>query len=73
MTREEFVTKAVRAAEKDLGIPAGWWGTHRDVHSPDGHRVRHSAHSRAWILSLNGRKVSSHDSRAVAILKARRL
>ena len=39
MTREKFIDSAVREAERKLGVPAGWWGTYRDVRGPGGRRV----------------------------------
>jgi hypothetical protein len=70
MTREEFCVKAIRDAEKGLYLPPGWWGKYVDVHGPHGLRVRFSS---CWVLSRDGKVVSKHDSRAVAIAKARKL
>lgn len=69
--RNLFVAAAIRDAERRLGIPAGWWGTYRDVHGPGGWRVRNSGSG--WFLSRNGKRVSGHDSRSFAISKARKL
>ena len=67
MTRREFEARAIRNAERYLGVPAGWWGTWRDV--TDGvARVRFTG--RAWRLWRRGKKVSDHDSRSGAIRKA---
>lgn len=71
MTRKEFEAKAIRDAEKALGLPAGWWGTWRDMHGPQGQRVRFSG--RYWTVILNGVRVSQHGPRSGAIAKARRL
>ena len=69
MTRAEFVARAVRTAERDLRVPAGWWGTWRDLHAPSGARVRHGGN--VWtVRDRSGRVVSKHDSRRVAIRKA---
>ena len=72
MTRQQFIDKATRVAERDLGIPAGWWGTWRDVYGPGGIRVSFMA-SGGWHLTQRGKSVSKHDSRAFAITKARKL
>lgn len=71
MTRSQFVAKAVRAEEKREGLPAGWWGSWREVQGPGGVRVLFS--NGAWSLSLRGKLVSRHDSRPSAIKKGRAL
>lgn len=72
MTRQQFIDKATRAAERKLLIPFGWWGTWQDVHGPAGQRVRFSRSY--WVVSSAHRGViSRHDSRAGAIAKAKRL
>jgi hypothetical protein len=74
MTRDEFEAKAIRAAEKALRIPAGWWGTYRDVCAWYGTlfvRVRFSVSY--WVLSIDGKVASKHDSRGSAISKGSRL
>ena len=71
MTRAEFVRRATRAEEKRLEIPAGWWGTWRDVEGPRGVRVRFTG-SR-WVVRRHGSVISRHDVRAGAIKKARSL
>jgi hypothetical protein len=71
VTREQFVAKAVREAERALHVPAGWWGTWREVHSPDGGvLVRFSAG--VWLVVVGSLRVSRHDSRSYAIKKAQR-
>jgi len=70
MTREQFIARAVRAMERSVGAPAGWWGTWRDVTNGTA-RVLFS--SGAWTVSLRGKRVSRHDSRAHALAKARKL
>lgn len=72
MTRKDFETKAIREAEKKLGVPAGWWGTYRHVHGPNGAEVKF-AQNGAWTLRQNGAIVSKHDSRAFAINKGKKL
>lgn len=88
MTRKEFEAKAVRDAERKLGVPPGWWGTYTGV-TNGCVRVMFSSHSRAWVVSrldfdddklvrgVRGgavwRVVSKHDSRSFAISKARKL
>lgn len=69
MTREKFIDSAVREAERKLGVPAGWWGTYRDVRGPGGRRVYFG---NGWAVSIRGKVISRHDSRAGAIAKARR-
>lgn len=71
MTRQQFIDKAVRAAERKLIIPSGWWGTWSDAHGPAGQRVRFSG--LCWVVSSAGGIISRHDSRAGAIRKAKRL
>lgn len=78
MTYPEFVAKTIRAAERELQVPVGWWGTWRDVTNGK-ERVRLSRN--AWILSTTRGQgtrsravvVSRHDSRAFAIAKARKV
>lgn len=72
MTRKDFETKAIREAEKKLGVPAGWWGTWRHVRGPNGAEVKFAA-SGAWVLRQSGAIVSKHDSRAFAIGKGKNL
>lgn len=71
MTRAEFVDRAVRAAEKALHVPPGWWGTYSDVHGPGAVRVRWSG--QCWAVRHDGVLVSRHDSRSYAITAARRI
>lgn len=71
MTRPEFVERATRDAEKKLSIPRGWWGTWRDVSGPNGQRVLFSAG--VWTVSLNGVRISRHDSRPFALRKAAKI
>ena len=74
MTRKKFIDSAVREAERKLGVPAGWWGTYRDVRGPGGRRVYFGSANgcRGWIVSINGKPITAHDSRSGAIAKARR-
>jgi hypothetical protein len=76
MTREQFIERATRAAERSIAAPPGWWGTWRDVRGPDGQRVHFS--TGVWQIarasvSRPGKwiRISRHDSRAFAIRKAR--
>lgn len=74
MTRRQFEEAAVRIAERNLGLPPGWWGTYRDVHGPAGERVlKRQRGLSGWIVSFRGEVVSLHDSRSGAIAKARKL
>lgn len=73
MTRQEFIEKATRRMERDLGLPPGWWGTWRDIYGPYGVRVRYSSGGIWTARSLNGKVIGWHDSRAGAIRKARSL
>lgn len=70
MTRQAFIERAIRDAERRLGVPSGWWGTWRHV-TNGWTRVRNTG--RVWRISAGGRKVSDHDSRSNAIRKAVRL
>lgn len=70
MTRKEWETKTLRAEEKALGVPPGWWGNYHDVRSPRGVRVKFSG--RWWIVrNPPGVILSRHGSRSVAIRKAK--
>lgn len=72
MTRKEWEVRTLRAEEKALGIPVGWWGTYDDVRSPSGVRVRCSAAFGPWtVRDRKGAIVSKHDSRTAALKKAR--
>jgi hypothetical protein len=71
MTRKQFIERALRIIERSLLIPRGWWGTWRDV-TNGSVRVRYSGGG-IWTLSVRGKRVSRHDSRAGAISKARKL
>ena len=74
MTRKQFVARAVKEAERRLGVPPGWWGTYDDVRGPGGVRVRLiNRRSGRWTVRVGKRLVSKHDSRAFAIKKARGL
>lgn len=73
MTRAKFIEKAVRAAERTLDIPAGWWGTYLKIDGPRGERVRFSQTWSEWsVVNRDGRK-SWHDGRAAAIRAARKV
>ena len=73
MTRHEFEKHAIRIAERNLGVPPGWWGNYADVHGPAGERVYKVRESFVWAVSIRGTHVSRHDSRAGAIAKARKI
>jgi hypothetical protein len=70
MTRDKFIAKAVRAAERALEVPPNWWGTWRDV--TDG-TVRVKFTGSCWRISCAGMKMRDHDSRALAIRQAARI
>lgn len=70
--RKEFEKKAIREAEKALGVPEGWWGDYRHVRGPKGVEVRFLAGG-GWSLRQNGKLVSKHDSRPFAINKGKKL
>jgi hypothetical protein len=71
MTRAQFVARAVRAAERELRIPRGWWGTWRDFANG---KVRvHLVGTWRWHVTRRGVLVSKHDSRSGAIGKAAKL
>ena len=73
MTRAQFEDRAIREAEIRLGIPVGWWGRYNDVYGPGGEHVYKAGKTFVWTVSLRGRLVSRHDSRAYAIAKARKV
>jgi len=70
MTKKQFVDRAVRAAERELRVPPGWWGTWRDV--TDGESRVHFT-GRGWRVSRKGSGISDHDSREFAIRKATKM
>lgn len=72
MTRKEFEKKAIREAEKTLGVPEGWWGNWRHVQGPKGVEVKFLAGG-GWALKQKGKIVSKHDSRSFAIGKGKKL
>ena len=72
MTRKQFEAKAIREAERMLGVPAGWWGTWQHVQGPGNVHVRHGFSNR-WTIRQGTVLVSRHDSRSGAIAKASRL
>jgi len=49
VTRDEFVKKAVRAHEKVLGIPEGWWGDYHEIRN-ERVLVRWSRSATCWIV-----------------------
>jgi hypothetical protein len=67
----KFAARAVRELERHESLPRGWVGGWRDACSPGGYRVHFSAG--AWTLSFRGGRVSRHESRAGALLKAKKL
>jgi len=70
-TKEAWTAAVIRIAERNLGVPPGWWGTWHDVHGSDGLRVKYNG--LGWTLSRNGTLISRHDSRAFAIKKATKM
>lgn len=71
MTRDEFIARAVKSAERDLGVPAGWWGTWRDITNGIA-RVRFAS-GKVWEVSLDGKRISLHARREGAIRQASKL
>lgn len=72
MTREAFIARAILTAERDIGVPPGWWGVYLDVTNGSA-RVVFSPHGRCWRLTVDGVEISRHDSRPSAIKKAAKL
>lgn len=72
MTRQQFIARAVRTAERNLGIPQGWWGTWRDFTNGTV-RVRLRGSWEWRVTWCSGTEISRHDSRAGAIRKAAKL
>ena len=70
MTRRQFESKAVREAERLLGIPPGWWGTWGNIYGPGGRRVRFSG--RWWTVRVGKTLVGKYSGRSFAISKARK-
>lgn len=70
MTRAQFMARAIHDAEKRLQIPAGWWGTWKDVTNG---KVRVNFTGSCWRLRHNGKLISKHDSRSFAISKGEKL
>ena len=71
-SRREFVAKSVRAAERRLGVPAGWWGTWKHVRSPYGN-VEVKFSGGCWTIRHRDKTVSCLISRSFAIKKAVKL
>lgn len=74
MTREQFIERAIRTAERAQALPRGWWGTWRDATNG---RVRVKFARRCWHVTLVGALgtstiLSKHDSREGALRKALR-
>jgi hypothetical protein len=72
MTEGEFEMRAVKAYRRELGIPAGWWGTRTDM-TDGARRVRRQGPHGSWTVSLYGKQISRHSERSTAIRKARSL
>ncbi len=72
MTRKAWETKALREAERKLGVPEGWWGTYVQIETPHGIRVRFSG--RDWIVrNREGAVVTRRSTRTSAIAAAKKL
>lgn len=69
MTREQFITKAIRTAERLLLVPPGWWGTWADRRGPNGARVT-IAQAGSYVAWRRGKKIGAYDTRATAIKHA---
>jgi hypothetical protein len=72
MKIEEFEKRAIRKAQRSLGIPDGWWGTREIVEGPGGVRVSWTRNG-VWIIRVYGKIISKHNSRSFAIAKAKKL
>ncbi len=72
MTRKTFEQRAIRAEERRLHLPAGWWGTYCDNYGPHGERVLLTGHHR-WSVTLNRKRIGVYENREAALRKARRL
>ena len=74
MTRKEWELKALRAAERELCVPPGWWGNYQTLYAPNGATVTFSRVRSAWLVrDKKGVIISVHDARAGAIRKAKTL
>ena len=74
MTRKEWEKKALRQAERDLGVPEGWWGDYQTIYAPNGASVRFSRVRSSWVVrDRKAAIVSTHDGRDGAIRKAKKL
>jgi hypothetical protein len=71
ISKLEFTRKAVRAYERQLGLPPGWWGdTWRHVYGPSGISIAFKSGG-AWSFKVGKKLISNHDDRASAIRKAK--
>ena len=77
VTREQFIARAVKDAERTIDAPPGWWGIWRDMRGPNGERVRfapgvrpHGALNDAWTATNRDGSKSRHGSRAAAVKAA---
>jgi hypothetical protein len=71
VTRSEFIARAVRAAERAIEVPQGFFGVWRDV-TNGVVRVRFTR-SDEWEVSRAGMRISLHSLREGAIRKASKL
>ena len=72
LSKLDFARKALRAYEKSLGLPEGWWGdTWRHVYGPHGISIVFRAGG-AWAFKVGKKLISKHDSRIVAIRAAKK-
>jgi hypothetical protein len=74
MTKQQFIDRAVRAAQHVIGVPlgSGWLGTYRHLRHDDGWQIRRSAC--AWTLrDPDDGKTNMYFSTNGAITMARQL
>ena len=71
-TRQDFIERAIRDAERRFALPRDWWGTWTEIHAPLPSKVVLRWSARCWVLRDGSGGVSRHDSRANAIAKARK-
>lgn len=71
MTEKQWIKKVLRAEQKRLKIPEGWWGTWRDICGPHGVRVRLSSGGfNVWTVRKYNKKIFVGESRAYALKRA---
>lgn len=67
--RAVWIARVVRAAERAIKVPPGWWGSILDATNGRA-RVKWSKHASRWILRIHGKIIGRYVVRATAIRAA---